>query len=147
MNQELVTKINALKGSIQKVWDKLSDNDFELARTKIKTVSSKVQEKLSSRSTSTSGYEDDYDHNYADDLPLTINHEASPGEGIKYYTTENNPLAIGAERVEAAGIDKFGDEKDTFDPEEADEGQDFRNRKHNSDLSDRFYSPGLDLDK
>ena len=147
MTEDLVTKINQLKGNIQNLWDKLSENDFELARQKIKNVSTKVQEKLSSLSSSTSGYEDDDDHKYADDLPLTINHETSPGEGVAYYTTENNPLAIGAKRVEAAGIDKFGDEKDTFDIEEANDGQDFRNRKQNSDLSDRFYSPGLDLDK
>ena len=86
----------------------------------------------------------DSDFNTADDLPLTLVKEQEPG--IRYYTTENSPMAVGAEKVEAGGIDKFGDEDDTLEFDEADDFQTNRDRKQNSDLSQRFYSPGLDLD-
>lgn len=149
MAEDLSGRINELKSSIQTLWDKLAENDFELARKKISNVSQMVQDKLKARGTEVgdAGYENDYDHNYADDLPLTVLHDDdTPGtrnEGVKYSTTENSPLSVGAEKVEAMGIDKFGDEKDTFSFEEADDFQDNRNRNQNSDLADRFRTPGL----
>lgn len=149
MAEDLAGRINELKSSIQTLWDKIADNEFELARRKISDVSQKVQEKLKSRGTeiSDAGYDNDYDHNYADDLPLTVLHDddtlGNRNEGVKYATTENSPLSAGKEKVEAVGIDKFGDEKDTFDFDEADDFQDNRNRNQNSDLADRFRTPGL----
>lgn len=82
-----------------------------------------------------------YESHRIDDLPLTLMKD--PGPGIKYSYTENSEFARGAEKVPAHGIDSFG-EPDTFDPDEADEHQDYRNRNQNSDLSQRFYTPGLD---
>lgn len=147
MSEELSAKINDLKLSIQTLWERISENDFELARKKITDVSSKVQKKLRAKTSREKfEYDDDYDHHYAEDLPLTImrDTQADDGAGVKYYTTENSPLAIGAEKVEAGGIDKFGDEEDTFSFEAADDYQDNRNRHQNSDLADRFRTPGLD---
>lgn len=138
MTEDIAGKINELKTSIQSLWGRISENDFELARKKIFKARSMVAAERTD-------YDNDYDHNYADDLPLTVVHDEKPG--VRFYTTENSPLAIGAEKVEAAGIDKFGDEDDTFSLEEADDFQDNRNRHQNSDLSDRFYSHGLDLRK
>ncbi len=83
-----------------------------------------------------------YESHRFDDLPLTLNKDAGPG--IKYDYTENSEFARGAEKASAHGIDSFG-EQDTFDPDEADEGQDFRNRKQNSDLGQRYYTNGMDL--
>lgn len=85
-----------------------------------------------------------YESHRIDDLPLTITKD--PGPGVKYSYTENSEFARGAEKSEAIGIDSFGEE-DTFDPDEADEHQDYRNRKQNSDLSRRYYTHGLDLEQ
>jgi hypothetical protein len=82
-----------------------------------------------------------YESHRIDDLPLTITKD--PGPGVKYTYTENSEFARGAEKEAAFGIDSFG-EKDTYDFEEADDYQDFRNRKQNSDLSKRYYTGGLD---
>lgn len=128
MTEDLAGKINEFKASIQSLWDRIAENDFEMGGRKIFKTKPKVVGR---------DYDNDYDHNYADDLPLTLVHDDRPG--VKYYTTENSPMAIGAENVEAAGIDKFGDEDDTVDDEDND-----LNAQFNSDLSDRFYSPGLD---
>lgn len=67
------------------------------------------------------------------------------GEGITFYSTENSEIARNANKAPARGIDKFG-EKDTFDPDEADDHQTNRDRNQNSDLSQRFYTDGMDLD-
>lgn len=146
MGEDLVGKVKELKGSIQTLWDEITKNDFELARRKIQDVSNKVQNKFRGHEVIQSDQEEDldYEHNYADDLPLTLNRESRPG--IRYYATENSPFAVGAEKVEAAGIDSFGEE-DTFDPDEADDHQSLRDRHQNSDLTSRFYSPGMDLGK
>lgn len=85
-----------------------------------------------------------YESHRYDDLPLTIIKD--PGPGVKYGYTENSEFARGAEKTEAIGIDNFDDE-DAIDPEEADEFQDFRNRKQNSDLSKRYYTHGLDFNE
>jgi hypothetical protein len=84
-----------------------------------------------------------YESHHIDDLPLTLNKDPSPG--VRFYSTENSEAARGAEKADAHGIDSFG-EKDTFDIEEADDYQDFRNRNQNSDLSQRFYTRGLKSD-
>lgn len=156
MNEDLSSRLNELKGSIQTLWDKISENDFEMARKKISTVTDKVHEKVdvyrqrANSETQSISDELDSEHNYAEDLPLTLHRDVDPDEedvsGVKYYSTENSPLSVGAEKVEAGGIDSFG-EDDTFDPEEASEHQSFRDRNQNSDLTQRYYSPGLDLDK
>jgi hypothetical protein len=85
-----------------------------------------------------------YESHRIDDLPLTITKD--PGPGVKYSYTENSEFARGAEKTEAVGIDSFG-EKDTFDPDEADDHQDYRNRNQNSDLSQRYYTRGLDAER
>jgi hypothetical protein len=85
-----------------------------------------------------------YESHRMDDLQLTLNKD--PGPGVKYDYTENSEFSRGQEKTEAFGLDSFGEE-DTFDPDEADDHQDYRNRKQNSDLSDRYYTPGLDTRK
>jgi hypothetical protein len=148
LNEEFLGRWNHLKNNMQHLWGKFSEKEFEAARKKFSDVSHFVQEKLNKTKDHDVSPEDVHIDNYQyeshriDDLPLTLNKD--PGPGIKYDYTENSEFARGAEKVEAFGIDSFGEE-DTFDPEEADEHQDYRNRKHNSDLSDRFYSPGLDI--
>lgn len=82
-----------------------------------------------------------YESHRIDDLPLTITKDPAPG--VKYSYTENSEFARGAEKEAAIGIDSFG-EKDTFDFDEADDYQDLRNRKQNSDLSKRYYTGGLE---
>ncbi len=82
-----------------------------------------------------------YESHRVDDLPLTIIKD--PGPGIKYNYTENSEFSLGAPKTGAHGIDKFGDEKDTFDFEEADDYQDERNRNQNSDLSQRYFTRGM----
>lgn len=85
-----------------------------------------------------------YESHRHDDLELTLNRDSGPG--VRYSYTENSEFARGAEKEQAIGIDSFGEE-DTFDPKEADEHQDYRNRKQNSDLSRRFFTGGMDLNK
>lgn len=120
-----------IKSSVKNLWSKVSANDYELARTKLNLVTTFISQKIEARRNS----------------PARFRHESDTSEGgIKYYTTENNPLSVGAQKVEAAGIDKFGDEKDTFDPD-VDATDDLAIRTQRINLSDRFYSPGLDLDK
>lgn len=85
-----------------------------------------------------------YESHRYDDMPLTISKD--PGPRVKYSYTENSEFARGAEKTEAIGIDNFDDE-DAIDPEEADDYQDFRNRKQNSDLSKRYYTHGLDFNE
>ena len=61
---------------------------------------------------------DDLDYErgvFEDDLPLRIAKEEGPG--VSYTTTENNPLAAGTEKVDAIGIDSFG-EDDSVDPKQ-----------------------------
>jgi hypothetical protein len=66
--------------------------------------------------------------------------------GVKYSYTENAEIAKDAPKTEAIGIDSFGEEN-TFDPDVADEHQDYRNRNQNSDLANRFYTDGMDIKK
>lgn len=118
--QEIINKLNGLKGNIQHLLSRKHHR------------STKVVEEA----------ELDGEHNYAEDLPLTINRDPSPG--ITFYSTENADVARGARREPAKGIDKFGEE-DTFDFDEADDYQTNRDRKQNSDLDKRFYTGGMDL--
>ena len=76
-----------------------------------------------------------------DEAPGLILEE--PFSGVKYDYTENSEFSFGADRAPAFGLDKFGDEVDTFDFDEADDFQDERNRKQNSDLSQRYFTRGL----
>jgi hypothetical protein len=64
---------------------------------------------------------------------------------VEFYDTENSQAARGAEKSVAHGIDSF-EEKDGIDPDEADEHQTYHDRNHSSDLSDRYYTRGLDVD-
>lgn len=72
--------------------------------------------------------------NYLDDLPLTLSRDPSPG--IKFYATENSQIARGAAREPARGLDKF-DEDDSVDLNE---------RRKNTELSNRFYTGGMDIE-
>ncbi len=95
MNAMLNERINELKGSLHALWDKfsktedtaivLNDNDMDL----------------------------DYERNFEDDMPLRLAKEDGPN--VRFYTTENSPMSIGADKVEQAGIDSFG-EDDSPDP-------------------------------
>ncbi len=149
-NDELFGRFSHLKNNMQHLWGKFSDKDFEAAKKKISHVTHLVQQKIHRMREHNVSPEDIHIENYhyeshrMDDLPLTLNKD--PGPGIKYSYTENSEFARGAEKTEAVGIDSFG-EPDTFDPDEADEGQDYRNRNQNSDLSQRYFTRGLDPDK
>ena len=146
LNEEIVGRWNHLKNNMQHLWGKFSEKDFEAARKKISDVTHLVQEKMHRMREHEVSPDDIHIDNYhyeshrMDDMPLTLNKD--PGPGVKYSYTENSEFARGAEKTEAVGIDSFGEE-DTFDPDEADEGQDFRNRKQNSDLSSRYFTRGL----
>lgn len=126
-NVELAGRWSHLKNNVQHLWDNFS------SRRKVKATPIKPDD------IHIDNYQ--YESHRIDDLPLTLMKD--PGPGIKYSYTENSEFARGAEKVPAHGIDSFG-EPDTFDPDEADEHQDYRNRKQNSDLSQRYYTPGLD---
>jgi hypothetical protein len=95
MNGMLNERINELKGSIQALWERVHKTDFDHSGEDTMDL--------------------DYERNAEDDMPLTLSREDGPG--VRYYATENNPLAIGAEKVEQAGIDSFG-EDDSPDPEQ-----------------------------
>lgn len=139
LNDELIGRWNHLKNNMQHLWMKFSEQDFEAARNKISHVFHKDQKESSPHQIHIDNYQ--YESHRIDDLPLTLNKD--PGPGVKYAYTENSEFARDAEKVNAYGIDSFGEE-DTFDPDEADEHQDFRNRNQNSDLSKRFYTSGME---
>lgn len=146
LNDELLGRWNHLKNNMQHLWGKFSEHDFERARKTISDVTHKVQgkiHKMKDHEVSPSDIQIDnyqYESHRIDDLPLTLNKD--PGPGIKYSYTENSEFARGAEKTEAFGLDSFGEE-DTFDPDEADDHQDYRNRNQNSDLSDRYFTRGM----
>ena len=139
LNDELIGRWNHLKNNMQHLWMKFSEHDFEAARSKISHVFRKDQKITSPDQIHIDNYQ--YESHRIDDLPLTLNKD--PGPGVKYAYTENSEFARDAEKVNAHGIDSFGEE-DTFDPDEADDYQDFRNRNQNSDLSKRFYTSGME---
>lgn len=126
INEELLGRWSHLKNSVQHYW-----NNFSTRKIKAKRA-------IKPEDIHIDNYR--YESHRIDDMPLTITKD--PGPGVKYSFTENSEFARGADKVAAHGIDSFGEE-DTFDPDEADEHQDFRNRKQNSDLSQRYHSPGL----
>jgi hypothetical protein len=146
LNEEFIGRWSYLKNNAQFLWGKFSENDFELARNGVLKVFSKLSRirdhEVKPEDIQIDNYH--YESHRVDDLPLTLMKD--PGPGIKYNDTENSEFARGAEKGPAIGIDSFGEE-DTFDPEEADEFQDYRNRNQNSDLSHRFFTGGMDLDK
>lgn len=126
MNQEeIMGKFSGIKGIVHKILHKNKGYSFDESENEMRFDENGVD-------------------NYIDDLPLTINREEGPG--VKFYSTENAEVANGAERADAHGIDSFG-EQDTFSIEEADDYQTDRDRHQNSDLSKRFYTGGMDLDK
>ncbi len=89
MNAMLNERLNELKGNLHALWDKFS-------KTEETTVSGEDAMDL------------DYERNYEDDMPLTLAREDGPN--VRFYSTENSPLSIGAEKVEQAGIDSFGED-------------------------------------
>lgn len=142
MKGEFVGRWSFFKNNMQHMWGKFSENDFEVARNGISNIIDKISRsrdrKVSPEDIHIDNYH--YESHRVDDLPLTLNKD--PGPGIKYSYTENSEFARGADKTEAHGIDSFGEE-DTFDPDEADDHQDYRNRKQNSDLSQRYFTHGL----
>lgn len=143
LNGDFVGRWSHLKNNMQHLWGKFSENDFELARNGLSNLIGKLarvrDHKVNPEDIHIDNYH--YESHRVDDLPLTIMKD--PGPGVKYSYTENSEFARGAEKTEAVGIDKFGDEKDTFDFDEADDFQDNRNRKQNSDLNQRYFTHGL----
>jgi hypothetical protein len=143
---ELSGRLGQLKNNLNYVWLKLSENDFEVARNGISrfvgVLGSLGNRHVKPGDIHLENYQ--YESHRIDDLPLTIIKD--PGPGIKYSYTENSEFARVAEKTEAVGLDKFGDENDTFDTEAADDYQDFRNRHQNSDLDQRYYTRGLHRD-
>ncbi len=145
-SEENLGRWELLKHNVQSFWEKLSGKDFEVARRgvyrMIEKFSNKSQNEVKRDDIHIENYQ--YESHRMDDLPLTLSKD--PGPGVKYSYTENSEFARGAEKEEAIGLDSFGEE-DTFDPDEADEHQDFRNRNQNSDLSKRYFTHGLDSDR
>lgn len=94
MSSMLNERINELKSNIHALWERVRKSDDEM------------MDEVSDA---------DVDRNYEDDLPLTLSREDGPG--VRYYTTENSPFAVGEEKIEHAGIDSFG-EDDSPDPEQ-----------------------------
>lgn len=156
-NEEMVkNKLDNLKGSLVEIWGKFSSNGLGVTKQKFEDVRHRFDELLHSQRASSvteesSDEEFRFNESTEEDLPLTIQHnwpeenEDDDSRGVRYSTTENNPLARDGEKVKAFGIDKF-DEDDTFDPEEAEEHQSFQNRHQNSDLNKRFGIKGLVID-
>lgn len=124
--QDLITKINDLKGTVQNLFGQRVHHFFK--REIERDEEDKSHEGL--------------DHG-VEDLPLTLSRDASPG--VTFYPTENSEFSRGMPKEIPRGLDSFG-EQDTFDFEEADDYQTNRDRKQNSDLSKRFYTSGLHLD-
>src|SRR5665647_3629536 len=119
---EVLEKLGHLKGNFQHLWEKLTVSRHKSkSKRKIENVS------FGSDDVDTDD-EIDSDQNFYDDLPLTLNHDSGPG--VKYYDTENSQFANHAMKVIPQGIDSFGEE-DTFDPDEADEHQTYRDRNQN----------------
>lgn len=89
MNQhEILTKLNDLKGNLQQLITKrLGSKNEDVETMEAEATVDKVD-------------------NFVDDLPLTLARDAGPG-GVTYYETENSPLARGARKEPARGIDKF----------------------------------------
>jgi hypothetical protein len=129
MNEEkIMGKLSGIKGIVQKLMHKNKPIHFDKSEIEMR-------------------FDDNGLDNYVDDLPLTLNREEGPG--VEFYSTENSEFANGAPKSDAHGIDSFG-EKDTFSFEEADDFQTNRDRRQNSDLSQRFYTGGMpviDLNK
>ncbi len=95
MNSMLNERINELKGTFHALWDRMKNTD---------------------ETSDDDSVDLDYERSsFEDDLPLSMAREEGPG--VRYSTTENNPLAAGAEKVDAKGIDSFG-EDDSVDPEQ-----------------------------
>lgn len=94
MNSMLNERMNELKGTFYALWDRLRNTD---------------------ETSDDDSIELDYENNLEDDLPLQLNKDQGPG--VRYTTTENNPLSAGEEKVEAIGIDSFG-EDNSPDPEQ-----------------------------
>lgn len=128
LNEGIMGRFADLKNNVQHLLHKFSD-----ARK------SKQGKSVSPDDIQIENYQ--YESHRMDDLPLTIIKD--PGPGVKYSYTENSEFARDAEKTQAVGIDSFGEE-DTFTPEEASDHQDYRNRKHVSDLSDRYHTGGLE---
>ena len=144
LNGQLIDRWSGFKNNVVHFWDKFSENHFEVVRNSFSHIVGKISrskvENITPQDIHLENYH--YESHRFDDLPLTLNKD--PGPGVKYGYTENSEFARGADKTEAYGIDSFGEE-DTFDPDEADEYQDFRNRNQNSDLSKRYPTRGLDI--
>lgn len=82
----------------------------------------------------------------ADAIDLDTLEEQDRGNQVAFYDTENSTVSKGAPKAVPIGLDSFG-EKDTFDPEVADDYQTNRDRNQNSDLANRYYTRGLDIDQ
>lgn len=142
----LSKSIRFLSKEARSLWGKFSANDFELAKTKLADVKSvlrermadpKVQARVDAFKTKVSTYKSSRKPSRDSEDEIS---------GVKFNHTENSPLANGAVKADAVGIDSFG-EKESFDPKEAVENQSYKDRKQNSDLAERYYTPGLQSDK
>lgn len=132
--QEILNKLSGFKSNLQTIWEKISEHEFERTRERIESSKKRVKHLLHS-----SKLDEEEANDYpaeVDDLPLTLNRESRPG--IKFYSTENASIAIGATKEPAEGIDSFGEDS-SYDVEDE--------RRQNSDLSKRFYTGGMDLDE
>lgn len=142
LNEQIMGRLTHLKNNVQHLVSKFSESDF--AREKISKLLTKKKDNASVTPDQIHIDNYHYESHRIDDLPLTIIKD--PGPGVKYSYTENSEFARGAEKTEAVGIDSFGEE-DTFDPDEASDFQDYRNRNQNSDLANRFFTDGMDMSK
>lgn len=143
LSEQILGRLGHLKNNVHHLVDRLNEKDFSKVRGNLSRLLSKKKKKMTPEQIHIDNYQ--YESHRIDDMPLTLTKD--PAAGVKYSYTENSEFARGAEKTQAVGIDKFGDEEDTFDIEAADDYQDNRIRNQNSDLSKRFYTDGLDIDK
>ncbi len=141
---ELTGRWINLKNHIKQLLTKISENNFEVLKAGLshfmQAINSSEKANIKPQDIQIENYH--YESHRTDDSPVTRDKDSDPHQ-VSYGYTENSEFAKEAEKSEAIGIDKFGDEKDTFDFEEADDYQDFRNRNQNSDLDKRFFTRGL----
>lgn len=95
MNSMLNERISELKGTMHALWEKMKNTDDDTTEEESMDL--------------------DYERNFEDDMPLRLAKDEGPG--VRYTTTENNPLAADTEKVDSVGIDSFGEDSSP-DPEQ-----------------------------
>jgi len=115
--QEIGFVLVQAKSTFKEVWDRISQNEFELPKNRISSFSQffkeayvagreKAQEKKheTKRKPTSSAIESDSEDN-----------ESTDENEVKFYDTDNSEFSKGKKKEIPKGIDSF-DEQDTFTP-------------------------------